>query len=155
VIEANTNITNLQRDVMLFNASISGTVHGVSATPSPRDHRGPTPPPPPPPGGLGGITVQLKNSDGVVVATTQTDRQGRYTFTQLSGPSANPDVASGDSAVRTYIVQLVLPTGAKQTSPVPRSIFFDSGDASMNDVDFVVLSPNSNSQTLLKTRKRR
>src|SRR3989442_14568215 len=65
VIEANTNITNLQSDVFLFKASISGSVFLNQGA----FNRG---------GGGAGITVQLKNSDGDVVATTITDRQGRY-----------------------------------------------------------------------------
>src|SRR5205807_9585882 len=77
VIEANTNITNLQSDVFRFKASISGTVFLNQN----RFDRG----------GAAGVTVQLKYSNGDVVATAVTDRQGRYSFNQLSGPTANPE----------------------------------------------------------------
>ena len=60
VIEGNTDITNLQSDVMLFTASVSGTVFSYA-------NRN---------GGLPGITVELKDSDGDIVATTRADPQG-------------------------------------------------------------------------------
>lgn len=131
VIQANTNITNLQRDVFLFKASISGTVNGVQSASAVRSRRGPT--------GLAGITVQLQNEDGVVVATTKTDGRGNYTFNQSSGPSGDPDVSSGVSGTGTYNVVLVLPSGLKQTSPAPNSIFISSGDTNVCGVNFNVL----------------
>lgn len=112
VIEANTNITNLQPDAFVFAASISGTI-GVQPPPA-----GKNAPPAPPPPNLAGWMVQLLNEDGVVVATTKPDGQGRYSFNQFSGPSSDPTVASGVSSVGTYRVVLVPPTGNAMRSGV-------------------------------------
>jgi hypothetical protein len=103
VIEANTNITNLQPDAFIFTASISGTV---------------TPPmaPPPPPGApapavkaqpnLSGIVVTLLDDTGAVVATTTTNAKGQYQFTQANGISTG-----------TYSVSIKLATGTTITTP--------------------------------------
>ncbi len=64
VIEANTDITNLQSDVFVFKSSISGTVSTNSNT---FGHRGSVP------AGLSGVTVQLQDADGNVLATAVTD----------------------------------------------------------------------------------
>jgi hypothetical protein len=126
VIEANTGVTNLQNDVFLFRASISGTMSF--------DHSRPNQ------GGVAGITVQLQNSDGNVIASTVTNRQGLYSFNQFSGPASNPDDGSGVSATGTYTVALVLPSGLKQTTPNPSLISITRGDTSVTGVNFVVSS---------------
>ena len=127
VIEANTNVTNLQSDVFLFKASISGT---VSAGLSGRRPYGQV--------GLAGLTLELEDSNGDILATTRTDRQGHYRFNQLSGPSANPDNSPGVSAVGSYQVVLVLPAGMKQASPSPSPIAITSGDTNVTGLDFNV-----------------
>jgi hypothetical protein len=119
VIEANTNITNLQPDVFVFKASISGTVTGAPGGTGTRTS---------PLRGLPGITVELQNSDGEVVATTVTDSQGRYSFTQQNGVSATGN----------YTVSLVLPAGASQSSANPSSILISRGDANISGVNFVL-----------------
>jgi hypothetical protein len=81
---ANTGVTNLQSDVFIFQASISGAVRDGSGQ------------------GVAGITVQLLDTNGDVLATIVTDSQGRYTFNQQSGPASNPDVGSGISATGNY-----------------------------------------------------
>jgi peroxidase len=124
VIEANTGITNLQSDVFHFQASISGTVsltlggHSIIGVP--------------------GVTVELLNSDGVVVATTKTDFAGHYRFTQLSGPSNDPTVGSGVSATGDYNVVPLLPRVLKQTTPNPSTISISRGDTNVRDVNFGV-----------------
>jgi hypothetical protein len=132
VIEANTNITNLQADAFVFSASISGTI-GVQ--PPPAGKNAPAPPPPP---NLAGYTVQLLNEDGVVVATTKPDAKDHYSFNQFSGPSALATVASGVSAVGTYRVVLVPPTG-KGISSAPVNITV--GGMNAQGVNFE-LNPN-------------
>ena len=80
VIEANTGITNLPSDVFTFKASISGTVSLARRRVARRSMQQ----------GMAGITVQLEDTSGDVLATTTTNSRGRYTFNQLSGPAANP-----------------------------------------------------------------
>ena len=81
VIEANTGITNLQSDVFVFKASISGTVSLATGG----SHSGSVQQ------GMAGMTVQLEDTKGDVLATTTTNSRGQYTFNQLSGPAANPE----------------------------------------------------------------
>jgi hypothetical protein len=125
VIEANTGVTNLQSDVFLFQASISGTVFQGGGTTFQRT-------------GVPGVTVRLEDASGDVLATTVTDRQGHYSFNQLSGPAANPDLASGVSATGSYNVVLVLPSGLRQTTPSPSSIVITRGGVNVTGVNFGV-----------------
>ena len=130
VIESNTSVTNLQSDVFLFKASISGAVTGgYNYAGGPRHYA---------PLSLAGLTLELEDASGDVLATTKTDAQGRYAFTQLSKPSADPTIAPGLSAVGSYKIILVLPAGMKQVSGPSRAIRISSGDASINGMDFNV-----------------
>ncbi len=127
VIEVNTGITNLQSNVFFFQASISGEVSlasGGSGQP-----------------GVAGVTVQLQDGSGNVLATTVTNSQGQYTFNQLSGPAANPEIASGVSGTGYYHVVLVLPPTLQQASPNPGSILISRGGMNVSGVDFVVAHP--------------
>jgi hypothetical protein len=128
VIEANTNVTNLQSDVFLFQASISGTVSFSGGSGRYGSHSN----------GVSGITVQLKDADGNIVATTVTDKQGHYSFNQLSTGAASADVASGVSATGTYTVSLVLPTGTQQTTANPSAITITRGSTNVTGVNFSV-----------------
>jgi hypothetical protein len=117
VIEANTAVTNLQSDVFLFKASISGTLvlaQGGHTTFQPQ--------------GLPGTTVQLKDDSGTVLATTVTDRFGHYSFNQQSGLSGTGN----------YTVSLVVPPGFTQTSANPGTILISRGDTNVSGVNFVV-----------------
>jgi hypothetical protein len=119
VIEANTGVTNLQADVFTFTASISGTVLV-------QDGRND------PPGnafghGLAGVTVQLQDTSGDVLATTTTDKHGNYTFTQQSGPSNNPEIAYGVSATGEYEIVPILPSYLRFTSPSPITVDITRG----------------------------
>jgi peroxidase len=125
-IEGNTDITNLQSDVMLFRASISGT---VQAGHGPHGRGGSY---------VGGMVVQLENADGDVVATTITDSHGHYSFNQLSGPAADAGNGPGVSATGTYSVVLQLPTGATQISPNTSAITITRGDTNVRGMDFYV-----------------
>jgi hypothetical protein len=119
VIEANTNITNLQSDVFLFKASISGTVVSGTGGNGRRDAS---------PRGLAGVTVQLKDDSGNVLATTVTDGKGHYTFDQQTGVSATGN----------YTVSLVVPSGFAQTSANPSTILISRGDVNVSGVNFVL-----------------
>jgi hypothetical protein len=125
VIEANTNITNLQPDVFKFTASIGGTVSFAQSRTSQ-------------PPGVAGVTVQLQDTSGDVLATTTTNRYGNYTFTQLSGPSANPEIAAGVSATGDYNIVLVLPQNLQQVSPNPGPIHISRGGLNIANVNFKV-----------------
>jgi len=135
IIERNTSITNLQSDVFLFHAGISGTVSNgmFQSGPSPFG----------PGGGFGGaggfggpgggfaggqngqgvagLTVNLIDPDGDLVATTTTDARGHYSF-NVGGTGQ-------------YEVQLV--TGAKQSTS-SRTVDISRGDVFVNGLDFVL-----------------
>ncbi len=85
-----------------------------------------------------GLTVELTDSSGDVLATTKTDFRGQYTFTQQSGPSANPEIAAGVSATGDYDVVLVLPSFLKQTSADPGTITITHGGQNVTGVNFTV-----------------
>jgi hypothetical protein len=122
VIENNTSITNLQADVFLFKASISGTVYNSSSLT-----------------GVAGITVLLKNASGDVVAATVTNSLGRYSFNQLSGPAANSYAdGSGVSATGNYQVVVVLPSWMTQTTSNPGEIDITEGGMNVQGVNFGV-----------------
>jgi hypothetical protein len=76
VIEANTGITTLQSNVFYFKESITGTVffdpdgNGVRESGEP---------------GIAGVTVNLLDSAGAVLASTTTDANGNYSFTDQTG----------------------------------------------------------------------
>jgi hypothetical protein len=119
VIEANTNVTNLQADAFIFTASISGSVTTVP--------NGPPPPPAAPaprPTGVWGITVSLLQ-DGSVVATTTTNSAGQYSFDQQDG------LATG-----TYTVSIKLSNGTTLTTP--NSIVISTGGQKVSGINFAV-----------------
>ena len=128
VIEANTGITNLQSDVFTFKASISGTVslakpesHSVSSR-----------------SGMAGMTVELANTQGTILATTTTNRQGHWTFSQQSGPAANPVSSPGVSGTGCYDVVLALPPSMAQMSAPSHPILISRGSTSVRGMNFVV-----------------
>ncbi len=112
VIEANTDITNLQSDVFLFRASIGGTVLSGRAGAA----------------GLPGVTVRLEDGSGNVLATAVTNVQGRFRFDQLNGVSATG----------LYTVRVVAPTGLAQTSTDPAPVLISRGDTNVGGVNFVL-----------------
>jgi hypothetical protein len=145
VIENNTNITNLQADIFHYTASISGTVSLAQSRARAvfGGGRGM--------GGFGGaggvvlagITVDLEDENGAVVATTTTDARGHYSFNQLSGPAANPEIASGLSGSGTYKVVLVLPSSAKAASPTTLAADITRGSTRINGLNFEVALSNN------------
>jgi hypothetical protein len=135
VIEANTSITNLQSDVFVFKASISGTVvpnrgggvRGLSF--SERGTRVSSQHGPP------ANTVELEDASGNVLATTVTDRKGHYKFDQLTGLSATGN----------YTVRVVVPSGFIQTSANPSTTLISRGGMQVSGVDFTVTPARSSS----------
>jgi peroxidase len=128
IIEANTGVTNLQPDVFTFSASISGRVSLARFGPHHGTLREAMP----------GMTVQLENAKGEVVAMTTTNRQGRYTFNQQSGGAANPDIQPGVSTTGVYRVVLARPAGLEQVARSPHSIVISRGGISVRGMNFVV-----------------
>jgi hypothetical protein len=129
VIEANTGITNLQSDVFIFQASIGGTVasgRGGSGRGASAFHRK---------GvraaarrGLPGVTVELEDAGGNVLATAVTDGAGRYSLDPLTGLNGTG----------IYTVRLVVPPGFRQTSTNPAPILISRGDINRSGVEFVL-----------------
>lgn len=117
VIEANTDIKNLQSDVFDFRASISGTVLTASSGMNPSH---------PPLRGLAGVTVQLEDDNGSILATTLTDLRGQYHF----------DNFAGLDGTGTYSVRIVAPTDFTQTSADPPAISISRGDINLCGVNF-------------------
>jgi hypothetical protein len=118
VIEANTFITNLQSNVFFLKISISGTVFNDADNDGfPRTGEE---------GGVAGIFVNLLDSAGKVIATTTTDAQGRYSFTESTG-------LPGTGA---FSIAIELPAGAHQTTPNPAQIHITRGDIHVTNVDF-------------------
>jgi hypothetical protein len=133
VIQANTNITNLQANAVVFQASISGV---VTAAPNGK----------PAPGGaatagLAGIAVNLLDENGDILATEKTDQNGAYRFTEQSGPSSNPGIAPGVCVTGVYKVAVVLPPGFKQASANPGAVKITRGDTQVSGVNFTLTPP--------------
>jgi hypothetical protein len=139
VIEANTNITNLQSDIFHFRASISGTVDltqnrardgfgGGSGMGGPRGLV------------LAGLTLNLEDATGDILATTTTDARGHYIFNQLSGPSANPDIPYGVSGTGIYKVVLVMPASMTAVSPTSLKVNITRGSTNVRDLNFGIAS---------------
>jgi peroxidase len=140
VIEGNTDITNLQSNVFVFTASISGTVssaqHGNGSAGN--GHGG---------NGVAGITVELEDTTGDVLATTTTNQQGNYTFNQLSGPAGNPINAPGVSSTGQYDIVLVLPPNLQQVGPGPGTVEITVGGQNVTNVNFTVQAASSSSSS--------
>jgi hypothetical protein len=119
IIRLNTDLTNLQENVFFLHASIGGQVFNDANGDGRRE---------PVEHGLAGVTVQLLDGDGNLVATTQTDAQGHYRFAQL-------DLGS-------YQVVIVTPAGGQQTTPPPKTIDItrgmDLGRTDVGQIDFGV-----------------
>jgi hypothetical protein len=111
VIEGNTGITNLQSDTILFKATISGTVFNDLNNNGVQDGSE---------GILSGRTLQLEDSGGTVLATTHTDTNGHYSFSNLDG------ITTG----QFQVVAASLPNGWVVTTQNPVAVTFTRGDQS-------------------------
>lgn len=109
VIARNTKLTTVQKDVFFFRAEVAGVIFGDGNRDTKRQANE---------AGLGNRTVQLVNLDtGEVVATKQTDAQGRFKFTVADG-------------VRTgrYTVRVTLNGREFRTAPADPVIAITAGD---------------------------
>src|SRR5262249_15321466 len=128
VIEANTGVTNLQSNVFLFKASISGIVYVGQSTSGSHSHPGRS---------LSGVTVELEDTNGNVLAMTVTDSRAHYISTQLTGVSP-----AGDSLGR-----LVVPTGITQPSATPATIAITRSDTNVRGVNFALATTGQSTTT--------
>jgi peroxidase len=120
VIKNNTNITNLQANAFFFKESIQGTVfldvdrdgsaHPTSGEP-----------------GVQGVTINLLGANGMVIATTTTDANGHYRFTDQGDIPGTGD----------FFVQIVLPEGTDlTTTTLDIPIHIGRGGLNFNNIDF-------------------
>jgi hypothetical protein len=119
VITKNTEISNLQRNVFSFTASISGTVFNDQNGNGVRD-RGES--------GVSGVTVNLLDDSGGIVATTTTDNRGRYQFTDQSGIPGTGN----------FSVAIVLPSGFTNTTPTSVAVSVNRGGLTIGGTSFGV-----------------
>ncbi|MDB5325777.1 MAG: heme peroxidase [Phycisphaerales bacterium] len=112
IIQANTGVRNIQANVFVFNATVSGTIYADRNGNGHRDLRE---------SGAANITINLLDDTGAIEATTVTDSAGRY---MLSG------VQLGD-----YTVVPVLPTGSKATTAKSIAMHVSKSQA-FNNYDF-------------------
>jgi hypothetical protein len=114
IIERNSTITNLQDNVFFMRAQVQGQVF-ADVNGDGRTSRGEI--------GLAGISLDLLNSDGELIGSTTTDRNGFYRF--------------GFSETGNYQVRVTLPTGAvlaATTNPVNVSV--TRGDRLVGGINF-------------------
>lgn len=103
LIRLNSNLTNIQDNVFLFKASISGTVFADGNQDGTRNR---------PEQGLAGRKVELVGDTGAVIATALTGLDGSYRFDHLD--------------LGTYTIREVLPTGTKSTQ-APTTVTLTKG----------------------------
>lgn len=117
IIERNTTVEGLQRNVFVFQAQVNG--HVVQDTVS-RDGRMR-------PQGVPGVTVELLNDEGEVVASTLTDERGQFLFTEFD--------ETGD-----YQIRIVAPEGTAVRGDEIQDVLISSGDVRLRPVDFALVS---------------
>jgi hypothetical protein len=117
VIENNTPITNLQRNVFFNRLTIRGTVFDDEDGGS--FDRGDV--------GVPGVTVNLLDSNGNLVASTTTDNGGNYEFTEQAGIPGTGN----------YTVSVVVPAGFTNVTPISVSVALTRGNLNL-EVDFGV-----------------
>ncbi len=114
IIQRNTTTSNLQSNVFFMKAELTGQVF-LDANGNGRADRREV--------GIPGITVELLNDEGEVIATTVTGRDGRYRFTQFR--------ETGD-----YQVRLVLPERLIATSETTKDVLISRGGLSVSGYNF-------------------
>jgi hypothetical protein len=129
VIANNTSITNLQSDVFFNRLEISGHVF---ADPDGNGFRGDTEP------GLKGVTVNLLDDTGTVVASTTTAATGEYDFTEQAGIPGTGN----------FTLSLSLPPTLTQTAAQigqnPGVVHLSRGNLDITNQDFAVLGTQVN-----------
>ncbi|MDP9174975.1 MAG: peroxidase [Planctomycetota bacterium] len=109
VIEANTPLTNLQSNAMVFKASILGAVSNTSG------------------GRMAGIKVTITDETGAVTGTTVTDGAGHYYFSNQTGVAGTGN----------YTVTLTL-SSSQQVVSGPGVMAISRGDINLTEMNFTV-----------------
>lgn len=118
VIARNSTTTNLQPNVFVLHTSISGQIFNDANQDGKRQQNEL---------GLAGITLQLLDSSGNVLATTKTNSDGSYRFTGLD--------------LGKYKVQEVVPDGSKATTTAAIDVAITRG-MDVRNIDFGLARPN-------------
>jgi hypothetical protein len=120
VIHNNTSITNLQADAFFFKESIQGTVFLDADRDGSAHPRTGEP-------GVQGVTINLLDASRNVIATTTTDANGHYSFTDQTGIPGTGD----------FTVEIVVPDGFDLTSPnMDIPIHLGRGGLDIDNIDF-------------------
>lgn len=114
VVRRNSTTTNLQDNVFFMRAEISGQVFADANGDGQLGRRE---------DGVRGVTLELLNDEGQVVATTKTDSRGRYRFTSFA--------ETGD-----YQVRLTIPGGMQATTEGVKDVLISRGGVARGGVDF-------------------
>jgi hypothetical protein len=117
VIETNTGITNLQANAFVFKVSIEGTVFLDAAGTGIRTSTDP---------GVQGIVINLLDAQGNVVATTTTDADGHYSFTDQTGIPGTGN----------FSVMIMVPTGYQSTTVITHAIHLGRGGLDYDGENF-------------------
>jgi hypothetical protein len=115
VIQRNTTIKNLQPNVFMLNAEVTGQIYFDANGSGRQDRFEP---------GMSGVKLELLNDEGDVVETTATGRDGRYRFTSFD--------ETGD-----YQVRVVLPGRLTATKPV-RDVLISRGGLAIGGLNFAL-----------------
>jgi hypothetical protein len=125
IIRRNTGITNIQNNVFFLRDSVQGTVFDGTNDPA-------VP--------LPGVTVQLEDDSGNVIATTTTNANGVYRFS-----TPNAFSTTGD-----FLIAVLPPDGFSAVSDNPAGIRITRGDINIRNQDFTfVQTPSAPSGTAL------
>ncbi len=117
VIEDNTAITNLQSNVFFFKESITGTVFDDDDGTRVFDSQDQ---------GVPGVTVNLNDASGAVVASTTTDSHGNYSFTDQTGIPGTGK----------FTVSVVVPAGFKNVTATSIPVALSRGGLDFDNVNF-------------------
>lgn len=121
IIARNTSITNLQENVFFMQAELTGKVYLDADGDGQQDRRETE---------LRGVTVQLLNDEGEVIASTVTNYRGRYRFDQFR--------ETGD-----YQVRIVVPARYTATTDATREILISRGGREISGINFGLRSQRS------------
>lgn len=110
IITTNTGVTNLQANVFKYDPSVIGVV--VTTTPGQFL-----------PQGVAGITVELENAGGAVIATTLTNADGYYSF--------------GQEAAGNYSVVILPPSSDQQVALSPTTVAVTIGARDLDNISAV------------------
>jgi hypothetical protein len=113
VIRRNTTASNLQSNVFFMEAELTGRVFNDTNRNGRQDFRE---------NALPGVSVELLDDEGEVIATTTSDRNGRYRFDDFA--------ETGD-----YQVRVVVPSGMT-TARSTRDVLISRGEVTVSGINF-------------------